>query len=667
MKVLIFLFFLMLAQQGLYAEFTFGRISAEEMNLEKWLEKYPDQPAVVIGDIGEVWFEICDRHSTPQYNLKRSLRLIVLTSDGNDYGNIPIYFYETKDGKEKVSKFKGNVYNLEEGKVKKTSVSQRKGFENDLGNNWKELVIPFPGVKAGSVIEIEYELLSDFIHELPKWRVQREIPVVFNRFVLKLPAFFSYMMNLQNQEIIKEVERKVGSHTFRFNIHENTGYGQTRPRMATITTQSITYAWESKDVSPLLPEPFTDNIENYRAGINFELMKIEYPDSPPKPYSESAESVKEFFFKSKDFGQFMVDNFGFIARNFNTTNSGNFDEDVARATNQIRKQIAWNGRSSKYVSGKADEILKIGSGNAADINLLLCGLLRQMGYRAEPVLLSTVSNGRLFSRTPTISKFNYVIVAVENLNGNWVLIDATAKGMPPGYLPPRVLNGPGMLLLPDKPVWIDVVNINYRITKKNYVFSIKEDGSLEGELNIEYSGHAKHLTKIDIESKMPQNALENLAARLSIDQSLIKLENLDDTEEPLKISAPISGLNHQVLAGSDIIFPFLFLENIPNHPFQLDKRTFPVYLGSPSTEQVKMEVTIPEGWKFSNYPKSQTIRNRDGFIYSYQVEEIDGKLIITAIKHFPKVSVESQFYGFFKNFNDKMVELHNEKIIISPK
>ncbi len=127
------------------SNFTFNNISREDMDLEKWTGRYPDQPAVVIGDIGECWFEFCERKGTPQYALKRTFRLMVLTPEGNDYGNFPIQFYETKDGKEKVWKMKGNVYNLEAGKIKKTSVTQSHSFENDLGNNWKELEFHSPG------------------------------------------------------------------------------------------------------------------------------------------------------------------------------------------------------------------------------------------------------------------------------------------------------------------------------------------------------------------------------------------------------------------------------------------------------------------------------------------------------------------------------------------
>ncbi len=143
----------------------------------------------------------------------------------------------------------------------------------------------------------------------------------------------------------------------------------------------------------MLAEPFTDNISNYRAGISFELIKIEYSNNNPKLFSESEESVRDYFFKSKDFGEFLKTNPKFIAHNFDTSRSGDFLQDIYSATNRIRERMAWNGKKGKYANGKAMDILGNGSGNSAGINQLLVGLLRQMGYRAEPVLPSTVTMG----------------------------------------------------------------------------------------------------------------------------------------------------------------------------------------------------------------------------------------------------------------------------------
>ncbi len=248
-----------------------------------------------------------------------------------------------------------------------------------------------------------------------------------------------------------------------------------------------------------------------------------------------------------------------------------------------------------------------------------------------------------------------------------MLIDATTKNLPPGYLPQRTINGLGLLLLPDKPIWIEVANVNNRITKKDFKFSISPDGNLQGSFSIEYHGYAKHLERESIDAKSSKSALETLANKFNIKKESITVENLGDTEKPLRLTANFSGKNLHADAGTDIIFPFLFFENTGSHPFQLEERAYPVFFGTPFAEQVRMEISIPQGWKFSHYPKSQNIRNRDGSVYSYQVEETGGKLIIITLITQPKAIIETRFYGFLKAFHHRIITLHNEKIIISPK
>jgi hypothetical protein len=52
------------------------------------------------------------------------------------------------------------------------------------------------------------------------------------------------------------------------------------------------------------------------------------------------------------------------------------------------------------------------TGNVAEINLMLTAMLRYAGLNANPVLVSTRSNG--IAIFPNRTAFNYVIAAVEN-------------------------------------------------------------------------------------------------------------------------------------------------------------------------------------------------------------------------------------------------------------
>jgi hypothetical protein len=75
------------------------------------------------------------------------------------------------------------------------------------------------------------------------------------------------------------------------------------------------------------------------------------------------------------------------------------------------------------------------TGNVAEINLMLTAMLRYASLNANPVLVSTRSNGISFF--PNRSAFNYVI-AIEVADG--LILDATEQFSSPNILPLRVLN-----------------------------------------------------------------------------------------------------------------------------------------------------------------------------------------------------------------------------------
>lgn len=83
------------------------------------------------------------------------------------------------------------------------------------------------------------------------------------------------------------------------------------------------------------------------------------------------------------------------------------------------------------------------TGNVAEINLMLTSMLRYAGLEANPVLISTRSNGIAYY--PTIAAFNYVVSAVD-ISGELVLLDATEKYSNINVLPFRDLNWIGRLV-----------------------------------------------------------------------------------------------------------------------------------------------------------------------------------------------------------------------------
>src|SRR5690606_1654126 len=110
-------------------------------------------------------------------------------------------------------------------------------------------------------------------------------------------------------------------------------------------------------------------------------------------------------------------------------------------------------------------------GSVSQINISLVNALEAAKLDVKPVILSTRNNGLPTEHYPVLSNFNYVI-AVLNIDGSEILLDATNKQAPFGVLPFRALNVQGRVMdfkkgsywMPIEPFEQNIHYVNSQIT-----------------------------------------------------------------------------------------------------------------------------------------------------------------------------------------------------------
>ena len=159
----------------------------------------------------------------------------------------------------------------------------------------------------------------------------------------------------------------------------------------------------------------------------------------------------------------------------------------------MKSTIKWN----KYTGYDCDlgvkKAYKEKTGNIGDINLMLTAMLRYAGLTANPVLVSTRSNG--IALFPNRTAFNYVIALVETPNGN-VLLDASDKYSVPNVLPIRTLNWNGRLIRKDGTS--EEVDLMPKRSSNDMVFmnySIDADGKVTGKTRRQCTDYSALITR----------------------------------------------------------------------------------------------------------------------------------------------------------------------------
>ncbi len=639
------------------------------MDLEYFRNKYPDAPAVIIGDIGHGTFLFNNDSRRFQFVLERQMRLIILRAEGLSYGDFSILFYESANGREEIRRFRAHVYNLEGSRVNRTRVRPREGFENDLGNNWKELVFAFPGVQVGSMIEVSYELSSDFLFHKRNWRFQHQIPIKHSEYTVNLPAFFNYLARFKGFFELDVNEQQSSLQTFRYVPQVSAGYGsQTRPgeRTTTITANSTHYRWVARNVDGLQRQPYTDNINNYLGTMFFEMTSEEFPDQQPVHYATSWSDAARHVLNHQHFGEYLQ-NANAVTQPMASDHAGSDKKKkVDWALQTINDRISWNRNASFMADNSPGRVLADGSGNSAEINLLLVSLLRSLGLEAYPVAVSTVRNGALFSESPTIRQWNYVVAQVRLPGEEPMLLDATTVFPHAGYLPQRAINGRGRIFDRQVSEWVNLENnISYN-HHKAYEVKLDRNGNLEGTLIYTWEDFGAYAILQELPTADNNSLLDEFIAETGTRVTDVMLKTTIAGHDTLEVtlSATFKIPDYAQVLGDEIIIPGLLFEASRDNPFVHEDRLYPVVFPHNARHSFSFSLTLPEKATIDYLPEQKTGR-WVRFSHQFDFLETGDTIAINGVVENLTRAVSANHYMRFRNYMTRMVENSSDHIVIS--
>lgn len=641
-----------------------GKVSKEELE-EKIHPIESDAVAAVLYEKGSTKLEYSDSDGDFRLVTEIEVRIKIYKKEGYDWANKIVNFYTANNPKESVEFSKAVTYNLVDGQIKKTKIKNEGEFEEQINKFWSQKKIIMPNIKEGSVIEYKYIHYSPYKSNFPKWSFQSTIPVNYSKYTTVIPEYFVYNSSFRGYVFPKK-EQKTQQKTLSITSKNRSGFhvSVTKVDYEKITFNEHITSFVSEKVPAIKDEEYVGNINNYISSVEHELATIKYPNSIPKNYSLTWDDVVKNIYDSDDFGSELKKN-GYFENDVTALLSGinSEEEKISVIFNYVKNRMNWNDYTSYNTNDGVRKAYKDKVGNVAEINLMLTAMLRFSGINANPVLVSTRSNG--IAIFPNRTAYNYIIAAVE-VKDDLILLDATDKNAIENILPIRALNWQGRLIRENgSSTEVDLMPKSNSKDIINIVATLDKDGKFVGKARDQYFDYNAFVYRYKYNNISKENHLDILEKRYSgIEINDYETVN-DKLYKPVIESYSFSHNSISEIIGDKIYFsPFLFFTENDN-PFKQEKREYPVDFIFPHQNKYSFTITIPQGYTVESFPQPLALgMNGNLASFKFNISVSGDKIQIISSLDINSAIIPQSQYEILKNFYAKVIEKQNEKVVL---
>ncbi|HCO66592.1 MAG TPA: DUF3857 domain-containing protein [Dysgonomonas sp.] len=632
--------------QSNYSE-EWGRVTQYEMSMTEY-ENDPEAEAVVIYELGDNRFRV-EEGDGFMLHMEKRVKIKILKQEGIKYADIEIpYFVENNRSQERIENVSAVTYNLENGELTKTVFDKKNMFEEKVRNDLYVKKIALADVREGSVIEYRYTIVSPFYFQMRAWEFQKKIPVIHSRLHYRAIPYYEYTYIAKGGiREFHEFETKV--------LSEEIRYGR-------LAYKEMLYEFGMKNLPAFRDEEFITSEKDYMIALAFQMSKITFPAGGSRQYLSTWPDMCDDLLKDDDFGKYMRNaekEAKKILPALNLSQKSPLEQAIG-ITTYVKNMYKWNGFYGKYASMKHSDFMKQKSGNAADVNLFLTAMLKAAGLDAEPVVLSTRSNGLIRKSYPFMQFLNYVIAEII-IDGQSHFIDATEPMLYFDEIPAHCSNVEGLRVKPKSEEWVFINQKALSETVK-YFFIAPDPEQQVMNVDIEYAAGGNSAFNF---RKTYKGDTGNLADYLRKNNNITEVKemtvvNYEELDKPFEF---YFGTTMGLEASDDKIFiqPFCNIA-ISRNPFRQEKRTLPIDLINIRGEKYESEIEIPKGYKIEYTPKEMNHDSRVMSIY-YKTEQKDGKVVVKAGYRLKDNLYDAKDYLRLKYSFNELIKQFSEMII----
>lgn len=633
-----------------YSQSKYGKTTMEEMKMTSY-EPDTTASAVILLKDGKVNFKYNELYGF-QYEYTVAVKIKILKQEGLKYCDHNIFYTQIRRGLEEViTSLSGNTYNLENGKIEKTKLSKEHIFDSSQDDQIMQKKFTMPAAKVGSIIEYKYTIQSDFTYELRDFEFQNYIPTAYVCFDITLPEWFKYNINQQGYEV-PIPKRTPINESFYFRV--NSGHER-------ISCLADNLHYVGKNLTALKNEGFIWTLNDYKSKVTFELQSTQFPYSMIRFYSSRWKDIDELLMKDSRFGG-------------NLNRSGLFKDDIEKGEisinraafieSYIKNKVKWNKKDRLFAENSLKKVLEEGTGNSAEMNLLLLNALKAGGFEAYPVVISTRSNGRIPIANPSVTALNNVLVAIK-IDDAMYITDASAKYGTWNLLPEDDMVPQARIFEDQSSRWIDLTQVSNGVQYTNAIYKFV-DNELQGDITIERKGNSAYdfRTYFFNQHESKEDYIEKLGTRLSAEIKEFELDGEQNTSSSVKETFKTI---HETSLDDDFIYinP-MQIKHLSDNPLKNEKRIFPIQFDYLKGIIQIVTLEVPEGYMVEELPQSTkyTFGENNDLTFLYRISQSGNKVILHYQFKQNTLMVLPNSYDALKEFYAKIVSKSSEQIVL---
>jgi hypothetical protein len=620
-----------------------------EVPPEIWaMTKFPQDTladAVKIFDFGEMQVSALNNFTM---ELKRHFQIKILKKSGIQQADIEIpYWY-----KDDITDVRAQTILPNGDKIK---LKGKNVFDEEHEKFYHRKTFAIPSAVVGCVLEVEYTLYGEGVHQLDPWVFQDKIPTVESQLTLQIAPGFLYNVMLRNNTGGKIQES-------RENYLDINYQGK----------QMVRYFYRGENLPAVKEEPFISSLSNYRAVADFQI--ISYSDG-----YNTYKFIKDLKTLCKELREWSFDEYleptSKVKKLVETIVQGNDLEAL-----KIRKlyEFARDGLykeswdNGPYPKKNQNEILEQKKATDSERNLLLMAMLTAAGFNANPVLISTRDHGRAYSDIPILRQYNRTLVAVQTGNSAR-LLDASDRFLAFGRLPAYDLVDFALEVQKDDSHVLSINNsdFSYKDEIKSTI-QITPEGDAKGQSELGFFGYAsarknreldraKDMTKFFTETLYPD------IKKLTMTKYDSTLHASASDTLSTRFAFEIKGAAEKV-ENEFYLKPFWFNAENKN-VFVSEERGFPVEFNMRSQSAEYNEIELPNGYELVEKPDNRAIGNADvGYYRTIEVLSQSPLKLLCSRKFLIKtLEVPEKGYAELKGLFAKIVDADQEPIVFRMK